>query len=90
MINKSIPSIPSASQSYGYRVDQKTNKLVQNENPNILLARKTFLNGINRKIFDTTQNIFHGPGSYFPKSGLNKNIIGLKWYKNNDKNQNTK
>ncbi len=54
------------------------------------MAKKTFLNGIDRTIFDTNQDIFHGPGSYFAKNGLNKNIIGLKWYKNNNQNQNTK
>jgi hypothetical protein len=29
-ISQSIPSIPCAEQSYGYRMDQKTKKLIQN------------------------------------------------------------
>lgn len=35
-----LPSIPSQEQSYGYRIDQNTQKLVYNDNPKIIFAQK--------------------------------------------------
>lgn len=76
-ISQSIPSIPTAEQSFGYRVDQSTKQLVQNENPNILLARKTITKEIDSKIFATTNSLYKGPSSCFGK----ENNKGLKWHK---------
>ena len=43
-----IPSIPNLEQSFGYRIDPKTNTLLLNENPNVLLAKKEFLSKFRR------------------------------------------
>ena len=39
------------------------------------------LNSIDPKIFATTNSIYNGPGSYFQKDQLNKNVRGPKWHK---------
>ena len=66
-ISQSIPSIPANSQSYGYRVDVATKKLVANESPHVLLARKSMEGLYPINFTNTLETVYRGPGSYFHK-----------------------
>lgn len=41
MAPQRLPSIPTQDQSYGYRLDPKSQKLVYNDNPKIIFAQKS-------------------------------------------------
>lgn len=46
-----LPSIPTSQQSYGYRIDGKTNKLVSNYNPKILFTQTLNTTGNEKEDF---------------------------------------
>lgn len=78
--HESVPSIPTNEQSYGYRIDQKTKKLVQNENPNVLLAKNTLNETLKLQDIKSANSLGGGPGSYFIKSQTAK-LKGPLWHR---------
>lgn len=77
--SQSIPSIPNINQSYGYRFDNQTKKLVLNENPRVLLAKRSGETVESVNLAATLESIYQGPNSYFVK--YNSHVKGPKWHK---------